>query len=63
MGRSLRRDNNQGYTSQLNVTVDASMNSQTISCIYNNGASESEIGTNTILIIEGLCLQYIYSVQ
>ena len=55
MGRSLGRDNN-CYTSQLNITVDTSMNGQTIQCVYNDGATESEIGTNTILIIEGLCL-------
>ena len=55
VGQSLSAVNN-CYTSQLNVTVDASMNGQTVKCVYNNGATESEIGTSTITIIS--CLLY-----
>lgn len=52
VGHSVRAVSN-CYTSQLNVTVDASMNGQTIKCIYNNGSTEREIGRNTIVIREG----------
>ena len=53
VGYSLRPTNNQCYTSRLNVTVDASMNGQTIQCFYNNGSKEIEIGSQTITIRRG----------
>ena len=56
VGHSLRAasiSNGYAYTSQLNVTVDASMSGETILCVYNDGASENTIGNNTIVIREG----------
>ena len=53
VGRSIRAVNN-CYISQLNVTVSASMNGQTIQCFYNNESREIEIGIETITIREGI---------
>ena len=57
VGQSIMADGN-CYTSQLNVTVNAGMNGQTVVCVYNNGVTESTVGTSTIMILEGLCLTY-----
>jgi hypothetical protein len=40
------------YTSQLNVTVDSSLDNKTVECIYNNGTT-IVIGTSSIEIIKG----------
>ena len=53
VGHSLTVGSGNCYTSQLNVTVDASMNGQTIQCVYSNGRTETIIGTRTINIITG----------
>ena len=54
VGRSLSVIGGNCYTSQLNVTVDTSMNGQTVRCVYNNGITETVIGTSTINIIAGI---------
>lgn len=53
MGQSVRVVNN-CYVSRLYVTIDASMNGQTIQCFYNNGLREIEIGSEIITIREGI---------
>lgn len=57
VGQSIRVANN-SYISRLNVTVDASMDGQTIKCFYNNGSREIEIGLDTITIRAGIVLKY-----
>ena len=39
---------NQCYTSRLNVTYNPALSGETIVCVHNNGASETEIGRSTI---------------
>ena len=51
--RAASINNSYAYTSQLNVTVDASMSGETVKCVYNDGASENAIGNNTVVIREG----------
>ena len=55
VGQSVRVVNN-CYISRLNVTIDASMNGQTIKCFYHNGSREIEIGSETITIRTGIVL-------
>lgn len=40
------------YTSQLNVTVDYSLDNKTVECVYDNGTT-TVIGTSSIEIIKG----------
>ena len=54
IGYSVRAGVNNSYTSRLNITVRESMNGQTVSCFYNDGAREIEIGEQTINIIQGM---------
>jgi hypothetical protein len=62
VGHSIRVVNN-SYISRLNVTVDASMNGQTIKCFYNNGSREIEIGLDMITIRAGIVFEYNKSTQ
>ena len=42
------------YTSQLNITVDSSMNGKSVECIYNNGTFASVIGNSSVTITSGI---------
>jgi hypothetical protein len=48
-GRGIGMEENGCYTSQLNVTVDSSLDNKTVECIYNNGTT-IVIGTSSIEI-------------
>ena len=41
------------YTSQLNVTVDPSLDNKTVECIYSNGTTTTVIETSSIEITKG----------
>ena len=43
----------QCYTSQLNVTIDSSLDGATVSCIHVSNGERHEIGNNTITITMG----------
>lgn len=43
----------QCYTSQLNVTIDSSLNGATVSCIHVSNGERRKIGNNTITITAG----------
>ena len=47
VGCSLRIENNR-YTSQLGVVVTNDMSGETIECVYDNGATTTEIGNYSI---------------
>jgi hypothetical protein len=51
-GRGIGMEENGCYTSQLNVTVDSSLDNKIVECIYNNGTT-TVIGTSSIEIIKG----------
>ena len=50
-GHSLRVEGD-CYTSQLNITVSSSLNSQTVECAYSGGET-SVVGSSTIDIMRG----------
>ena len=41
------------YTSQVNITVDHSMDSKSVTCTYNNGSSTNVIGITSISLTKG----------
>ena len=41
------------YTSQLNVTVDTSMDGKSVECFYNNGTFANLIGNSSVAITSG----------
>ena len=43
----------QCFVSQLNVTIESSLNGATVSCIYVSEGQRRDIGNNTIVIITG----------
>ena len=54
MGRSLRVENNH-YTSQLNVTVSASLNNKTVQCVHNSDRGTSTVvGNGSLYVISGI---------
>ena len=52
IGRSLDVEGN-CYTSQLTVTVSASFNNKTVTCIHNSGIGMSIIGVSTLTVVQG----------
>ena len=46
-------ENGHGYTSQLNITVDSSLENKTIECFYQNGDTTTVIGSLSIEITKG----------
>ena len=52
IGRGIRIDN-MCFTSQLNITVDSSMDGKSIECFYNNGTSANLIGNSSVTITSG----------
>jgi hypothetical protein len=57
-GRGIGMEENGCYTSQLNVTVDSSLDNKTVECIYNNGTT-TVIGTSSIEITNGNIIKFL----
>ena len=55
--RGIQEDNS-CYTSQLNVTVDPSLDNKTVECFYSNGTTTTVIGTSSIEITKGMVQSY-----
>jgi hypothetical protein len=52
-GQGIGMEENGCYTSQLNITVDSSLDNKTVECIYDNGTHTTVIGTSSIEIMNG----------
>ena len=52
VGRGLGEEDNV-YTSQLNVTVSSDLNSQTIECAYDDGIRTNVVFTTVITVLSG----------
>ena len=53
-GRGIRIERNSYYTSQLNITVDSSLDNKSVECVYNNGTTTTVIGSSYIEIMKGI---------
>ena len=53
-GRGIGIEEDGYYTSQLNITVDSSMDNDSVECIYNNGTTTTMIGSTYIEIMIGM---------
>ena len=51
-GRSIGVENS-CYTSQLEVTVSATLSNKTVQCVHNSGVGIDTIGTSVVTVIEG----------
>ena len=52
VGRGVGEEDNV-YTSQLNVTVSSDLNSQTIECAYDDGTRTNVVSTTVITVLSG----------
>lgn len=59
-GNSLRIEEHNCYTSQLNVTISEGLNGQTVQCATSGG---QVVGTNNIAITTGICAYHILYLQ
>ena len=52
--RGIRVEDSGCYTSQLNITVDSSLENKTVECIYQNGTTTTVLGSSSIEITKGM---------
>ena len=58
IGRGVEVEDNMCFTSQLNITVDSTMNGRSVECLYNNGTFVKLIGNYSVTITSGTDINY-----